>query len=165
MKRVESRLGFAALTVLVAATSLCAARNQNRKPRAQVCPDLTGVYHFLNSGDRLGLLQEDNMLKGYINVLQGPDASDSVFSYPITVGTREGNEVQFQTGRIHEKYFRFTGTVERGAGRKPSDSDYLELKGALETIRVNGVTHTKQVERESAIFTSLGKSEQQASGD
>ncbi len=105
------------------------------------------------------------MLKGYINVLQGPDASDSVFSYPITVGTREGNEVQFQTGRIHEKYFRFTGTVERGAGRKPSDSDYLELKGALETIRVNGVTHTKQVERESAIFTSLGKSEQQASGD
>ncbi len=120
-------------------------------------PDMSGRYDFLTSENTLAILQEDTTLKGYIDVWQGPHASDTIFSYNLTIGSRRGNQVEFRTQKIHEKYYRFSGTVERGKGKAPGDADYLELTGELETVTANSVTNQKQTERQRVIFKMKGR--------
>lgn len=128
-------------------------------PTANVAPVMTGRYHFLAAQDELAILQEETMLKGFIDVAQGPNESQAFLSYPITIGSRHGNQVSFRTRTIHEKYYRFTGTIERGKGKKPGDADYLHLTGVLETITSNSVTGQHQVIRQNVAFKSYGKNE------
>lgn len=128
--------------------------------KANAIPDLTGRYEFLTPENTLALLQEDTTLKGYIDVWQGENASDTIFSYNLTIGSRHGNHVEFRTEKIHEKYYRFSGTVRRGKGKAPGDRDYLELVGELETITDNSVTGKPQIERRQVIFKE--KSRRQA---
>ncbi len=122
-------------------------------------PDITGKYHFLSPQDTLALLDEDGAIKGWVDVLQEEGESDAVLSYQVTQGSRKGHNVEFKTSKIHQKYYRFAGTVQRGAGRKEGDADYLRLIGTLETVSVNGVTGTEAAQRKPVVFKSLGKSE------
>jgi hypothetical protein len=121
--------------------------------------DITGDYHFLSPDDTLAILQEGDMLKGYIDVFQGESESDVVLSYPLTIGSRKGDHVEFRTRRIHEKYYRFSGSVERGNGSKKGDPDYLRLVGELQIITVQPGTEKEVVERRQVVFKSKGKSE------
>lgn len=122
-------------------------------------PSMTGRYHFLGPEDTLAVLQEEDVLKGYIDVFQGEDESDALLSYPITIGSRKGNHVEFRTRKIHEKYYRFTGTVERGSGRRPGDPDFLRLAGELDTVASNSVTGEQKTDRKQVVFKSMGKNE------
>ncbi|MGH9327328.1 MAG: hypothetical protein ACRD2B_11690 [Terriglobia bacterium] len=124
-------------------------------------PSMTGRYHFLGPEDTLAVLQEEAILKGYIDVFQGENESNALLSYPITIGSRKGNHVEFRTRKIHEKYYRFTGLVERGSGHKPGDPDYLQLAGELDTITSNSVTGEHKTERQQVIFKSMGRNEQE----
>jgi len=69
--------------------------------------------------------------------------------------------VDFRTRRIHEMYYRFSGTVQQGKGKKRGDPDYLELVGELQTIQSNSVTNQETVERRQVVFKSKGKNEQE----
>lgn len=124
-------------------------------------PVMTGRYHFLGPEDELAILQEETMLKGFIDVFQGENESDAILSYQVTEGSRNGDGVEFTTRAIHEKYYRFTGTVERGKGKKPGDPDYLQLVGVLETCTNNSVTGKTRVGRQSVLFKSMGKGERE----
>lgn len=144
-----------ACAVLVAWSGLKA-----QSPASQI-NDITGDYEFLQPYNTLAILQEDQMLKGYIDVLQGGSASDTVFSYAITVGERKGDHIQFRTRKIHEKYYRFSGTVQRGKGKKKGGPDYLELVGELQTIQNNSVTNQEKVDRRQVVFKSKGNTERE----
>lgn len=126
---------------------------------AAVVPRMTGRYHFLGPEDTINILQEGDVLKGYIDVFPGEDESDALLSYAITIGSRKGNQVEIRTQKIHEKYYRFSGTVMRGNGRKPSDPDYLRLTGELETITSNSVTETRDVKKQAVVFKSIPRGE------
>jgi hypothetical protein len=91
--------------------------------------------------------------------MQGEEESDVVLSYPITIGTRQNNHVEIKTGTIHRKYYRFSGTVERGSGHKPKDADYLRLVGDVEIISVSGETHQETSVTKHVIMKSLSASE------
>jgi hypothetical protein len=121
--------------------------------------DITGKYHFLSADDTLGILDEEGMLKGYIEVLQGEEESDTVLTYDITLGSRKKDHVEFKTNTIHGHYYRFSGKVERGSGRGPDDPDYLRLVGDLEIVTVKGDSGQESVEKKHLILKSLGKSE------
>jgi hypothetical protein len=121
--------------------------------------DITGKYHFLSADDTLGILEEEGKLKGYIEILQGEEESDTVLSYEIVSGSRKKDHVEFKTNTIHRKYYRFSGKVERGSGHQPNDSDYLRLTGDLETVTVKGDSGQESVQRTHLILKSLGKSE------
>jgi hypothetical protein len=123
--------------------------------------DASGEYHFLTADDTVGLLEEEGKIKGYVEVYQGEEESDTVLSYPITIGSREKNHVDFKTAKIHQKYYRFSGTVERGKGREEGDPDYLRLVGDLEIITVKADTGQESVERRHVIFPSKGKPERE----
>ena len=146
----------AALIVLAACGSLLKAQSTSSQ-----ISDITGDYQFLYPYNTLAILQEDQMLKGYIDVLQGQSESDALLSYPITIGQRKGDHVEFRTRMIHEKYYRFSGTVQRGKGRKKGDPDYLELVGELQTIQNNSVTHQEAVNKQQVVFQSKGNSEKE----
>ena len=120
-------------------------------------PDITGNYQFLTAADTLAILEEEEKLKGYVDVFQGEDESDAILSYPITAGTRKGMQVEFRTGKIHQKYYRFSGKVERGAGRAENEPDFLRLVGGLEIVTVNGETGEESVQRPHVVFKSLGR--------
>ena len=122
--------------------------------------DMTGDYQFLEPYNTLAILQEDQIVKGYIDVLQGESESDSVLSYPITIGERKGDRVEFRTRTIHELYYRFSGTVQRGKGKKKDDPDYIELVGELQTIQKNSVTNQETVDQKQVVFKSKGKTEE-----
>ncbi len=130
-----------------------------RAQQLAVPENMTGRYHFIGPEDTLAILQEENTLKGYIDVFQGPMESDAILSYPLTIGSRNHNAVSFRTRKIHDKYYRFKGAVERGTGKKPGDSDYLRLVGELETITSNSVTGTEDVKQQQVTLKSFGKGE------
>jgi len=143
--------------VVVAFTALGALSSLKAQTAASQVSDATGDYEFLQPINTLAVLQEDQMLKGYIDVLQGQSESDAILSYPITIGERQGDHVEFRTRKIHEMYYRFSGTVKRGKGKKKDDPDYLELVGELQTIQTNSVTNQETVERRQEVFKSKGK--------
>ena len=120
---------------------------------------MTGRYHFLGPEDTLSILQEGDTLKGYIDVYPGQSESDAILSYAISIGSRKDNRVEFKTRTIHEVYYRFSGTVARGAGRKASDPDYLQLTGDLETVTLNSVTDTQKVQKQPVVFKSIPRGE------
>jgi hypothetical protein len=119
--------------------------------------DVSGEYRFLTADDALGLLEEEGKIKGYVDVYQGEEESDAVLSYPITIGTRQKNHIEFKTAKIHQKYYRFSGTVERGRGHEEADPDYLRLVGDLEIITVKPDTGQELTDRRHIIFQSKGR--------
>lgn len=123
--------------------------------------DITGRYRFLTDTDTLALLEEDGKLKGYVDVLQGEEESDAVLSYPITIGSRKNDYVEFKTGKIHQKYYRFAGTVARGSGRQEQNPDYLRLVGDLEIITVNPESGEEVADRRHVVLKSLGRTEEE----
>lgn len=122
-------------------------------------PDLSGEYQFLASQDTLGILEEEGKLKGYVDVSQGEDESDAVLSYQIVSGARQGGRVEFKTSKIHEKYYRFTGVVQRGSGKAQADPDFLRLVGDLEIVTADAETGQERTERRHVTFKWKGKPE------
>jgi hypothetical protein len=122
-------------------------------------PDVTGKYHFLSADDTLAILEEEGKLKGYLDVYQGEEESDSVLSYPIALGTHKKEHVEFKTAKIHQKYYRFNGTVERGTGHEDADPDYLRLVGDLEIVTTRGDAGGERVDRRHVVLQSMGKNE------
>jgi hypothetical protein len=150
-----------AATVLIATLLLPAAvvAHQAGAGANENVPDITGEYHFLSPDDTLAILEEEGQLKGYIDVMQPSTESDDVLSFPIELGTRQGNQVTFKTRKIHERYYRFTGTAERGRGSKPDDADFIRLVGTLEIISTDqGQEHVAQ---QSEVFKSKSKAERE----
>ena len=145
--------------VLAAMLGLAGGSRLSAQQASQPAPAMTGRYHFLGSQDQLAILQEETMLKGFIDVYQGENESDAILSYPIASGSRHGNRVEFNTRAIHEKYYRFSGMVEPGKGKRSTDSDYLQLVGTLETCTANSVTGATKVVRQNVVFKSMGKGE------
>jgi hypothetical protein len=73
-----------ALLLLVAAATLLVTHCSYAFPQGTPnLDDITGDYHFLSPDDKLGILEEEGKLKGYIEVAQGAEESDDVLSYEI----------------------------------------------------------------------------------
>lgn len=149
-------LGLAAAALLLAGLG-----NAARAQEGERISDVSGEYSFLSADNTLGLLEEEGKIKGYVDVYQTEEESDTVLSYPITIGSREKNHVEFKTAKIHQRYYRFSGIVERGKGHEKTDPDYLRLVGDLEMITVNAGTGQETTERRRVTFQSKGKSEKE----
>jgi hypothetical protein len=157
MTRVFPRLTPPRLVALLAG-SVCLACLASAAEQAVVenVPDMSGNYEFTQAEDTLGILEEEGKLKGYIDVAQGADESDEVLTYQIVAGMRQGDHVDFKTNKIHEKYYRFSGTVERGRGRTERDPDFLRIIGDLEAVTLDSETGQEHLERRRETFKWKG---------
>lgn len=149
---------LALLAVLLAATVWPAHLHAQEEEQGGV-DDASGKYHFLSPDDTLAILDEEGKLKGYIEVTQPDTESDDIISYDIVDGSRTKNHLQFHTNKIHEKYYRFSGTVTRGKGHDAKDSDYLHIIGDLDVVTINSETGKEAVQVQRVIFKSIGKAE------
>jgi hypothetical protein len=131
------------------------------QPGNEAIRDVSGEYRFLTADDTLGLLEEEGKIKGYVDVYQGEEESDTVLSYPITIGSRQKNHVEFKTAKIHQKYYRFSGVVEQGRGHEEADPDYLRLVGDLEIVTTKSESAQGTTERRHVIFQSKGRVEKE----
>ena len=129
---------------------------QDDNPRVD---DMTAKYHFLSADDTLAILDEEGRLKGYVEVAQPQEESDDILNYDILEGSRKKTHVEFRTNKIHGKFYRFSGTVERGPGHGEKDPDYLRLTGDVDIVTVNGETGKETVQTVRVILKSFGKSE------
>jgi len=148
-------LCLAAALIVFSGSGLSAQRDSDE------IQDITGKYHFLSADDTLALLEEEGKVKGYIDIFQGEEESDAILSYDIVQGSRKNDRVEFRTNRIHRRYFRFAGKVERGAGHEEADPDYLRLVGDLEIVTIKGDSGEEAVQRMHMAFKSIGKSERE----
>jgi len=153
---LDRHLGRLWIVLVIWAVLLAGVGTLHARPEEEI-DDITGKYHFLNADDVLALLQEEGKLNGYIDVFQGEDESDTILSYPISIGTRNKNRVEFKTRKIHQKYYRFSGTVRRGSGREAAAPDYLELVGDLETVVVKGESGEESAQRTHVVLKSMGR--------
>jgi hypothetical protein len=133
--------------------------------RAQADPtaDATGRYEFVTPEDTLGLLDEDGMIRGYLDKSGGAEESDDIIGYKIVDGSHAKGHIEFKTNKIHETYYRFSGKVQRGTSAKPDDPDYLRLAGKLDIVKVDGDTGKETVETRGVVMKSKGKTDD--SGD
>jgi hypothetical protein len=148
-------LGWLAILTVVLLTG--AVLKAQEEP--QSIEDMTAKYHFLSADDTLAILDEEGRLKGYVEVAQPEEESDDILSYDIQEGSRKKNHVEFHTNRIHGKFYRFSGTVERGKGHVDKDPDYFRLTGDLDVVTVNGETGKQTVQTFRVTLKSFGKSE------
>jgi hypothetical protein len=126
---------------------------------AGVIDDITAKYHFLSTEDTLAILDQEGRLKGYIEVSQPADESEAFLTYTVVEGSRQKNHVEFRTNRIHGKFYRFTGTAERGAGHDEKEPDYLHLSGSLEIVTVDSETAKETPQIMRLTLKSMGKDE------
>jgi hypothetical protein len=159
------RIGHARFLILGAACAMLAlaSARAGAAKAAQNAPEkideINDEFHFLGPDDTVLIHEEDGKLMGQINVYAGEDESDAVLSYILTIGTRTNDHVEFKTSKVHEKYFRFSGSVQRGEGRKEQDPDYLRLMGDLEIVTVDGMTGKETTVKKQVILKSLGADE------
>lgn len=154
-----SRIWTPVAWLAILAAVLFSARPTRAQNGESPIDDITAKYHFLAADDTLAILDEEGRLKGYIEVTQPADESDDILSYDIVEGSRQKNHVEFHTNRIHGKYYRFSGTAERGKGHEEKDSDYLHLAGSLNVVTVNSETGKESVQVMRLTFKSIGKAE------
>jgi len=159
VNRIQTACSRAILPLVVAAALVVTVYGYGSPQGTPNLDDITGDYHFLSPDDELGILEEEGKLKGYIEVAQGAEESDDVLSYEIVAGLRNAAHVEFKTNIIHRKYYRFSGTVERGSGRQPDDPDYVHLVGDVETVTVKGESGQETVEKKHMVLKCFGKSE------
>jgi hypothetical protein len=153
--RLAQPLGWlAVLTVVLLVSSHLKAQDET-----QPIDDITAKYHFLSADDTLAILDEEGRLKGYIEVAQPEEESDDVLTYDILQGSRKKTHVEFRTNRIHGKFYRFSGTVERGKGHEEKDPDYFHLIGDVDIVTVNADTGKEAVRTVRVFLKSFGKSE------
>jgi hypothetical protein len=138
---------------------LFSSAKSNPSARREEISDITGQYHFLSPDDTLAVLEEEGKLKGYIDVTQSDEESDTVLSFAITTGSRKKDRIEFKTSKIHQRYYRFAGAVERGQGQREDDPDYLRLVGDLEVVTAKGGPGEDAVQRLHVVLKSLGKGE------
>ena len=153
--------GLAKLTLGLAVLAAIVFSPQSFRAQTVQSPidDITAKYHFLSTEDTLAILDEEGRLKGYIEVSQPADESDDFLNFTIVEGSRQKDHVQFRTDRIHGKFYRFSGTVERGAGHQEKDSDYLRLSGTLETVTVDAENGKETPQSMRVTFKSMSKAE------
>lgn len=154
----KARVVFAALSFAVLLLGSIASAQTSPKPPDKI-EEINKEFQFLGPDDTVLIHEEDGILKGQIDVSAGETESDDVLSYILTLGTRTGNHVEFKTAKVHEKYFRFSGSIQRGTGSKEKDEDYLRLVGNLQIITVEGATGKETTETKHVVLKSLSLDE------
>src|SRR5215831_6924029 len=100
---------------------------------ANPADDYSGMYGFLRDGEFLQLTIEDGVrVTGFIPRFGDLDSDRGVFlDHFFKQGKLEGNKLTFTTETVHNVWFDFQGSVDRGQGKNRAAEDYYVLRGML----------------------------------
>ena len=93
----------------------------------------SGMYTFLKEGEFVQITVEDaGRVTGFVSRYGNGESDKGAFlDQFFKNGQLDGTKLTFTTEIVHGVSFEFTGSVERGEGKKPGDEAYFVLKGTL----------------------------------
>ena len=113
--------------------------------------EYSGMYSFLKEGEFVQIsVEDDGRVTGFVSRYAGGESEKNEFVDQYFKSAKlDGNRLSFVTETVHEVWFEFKGTVDRGEGKNPGDEAYYVLKGTL-TYNSNDaakkvITHPREV--------------------
>jgi hypothetical protein len=119
------RLAAIAALLLLAIASLAA---QNSAPLG----DITGLYSVVHEGEFVQIEVTDGRVTGVISRFKDEDPEKAQFVDQYFDSAKlEGANFSFRTKALDGISFEFSGVVERGPGKDPSEESYWVIRGRL----------------------------------
>lgn len=97
----------------------------------------SGTYTFLKEGEYVQITVEGGgQVTGFISRFDNAGNNDgnekgTFVDQFFKSGKLDAGKLSFTTKPLHDLWFEFKGTVERGEGKDPGDEAYYVLKGTL----------------------------------
>lgn len=102
------------------------------KPESQLGGDVTGLYSFVHEGEFVQIEVNEGKVTGLISRFKGEDLDKAEFiDQFFAQATLEGATLTFITKPVDGIWFEFSGIVERGPAKTPSDEGYWNVRGKL----------------------------------
>src|SRR5437660_6371606 len=109
--------------VCFVAFSLLTSMAQESKAPAVLQPgaEYSGMYNFLRDGEFVQLTVEDaGNVTGFVSRYGDSESDRGVFlDQFFKEGKLVGNKLSFTTKTVHDVWFEFHGTIDRGEGKEP----------------------------------------------
>jgi hypothetical protein len=137
------------IMLLLNTALLCA---QSPAP-ARPADDYSGMYAFLQDGEFVQLTVEDQgLVTGLISHYSDAAGDKREFiDQFFQQGKLEGKKLTFSTKPVHDVWYDFQGTVERGDGQNVGDEGYYVLKGKLTRSATDAGNKTTAKSQEVAL--------------
>jgi hypothetical protein len=105
------------------------------KPAIPIKPvdDYSGTYSFLQDGEFIQVtVEEEGKVTGFVSRYGDTETDRGLFlDHFFKQGKLDEKKLTFTTQPVHNVWYEFKGTVERGDGKKLGDEAYYVLKGTL----------------------------------
>jgi hypothetical protein len=146
------------LISLLLTTSVLWAQSAPSAAPAQSSDDYSGMYAFLQEGEFVQLTVEDQgMVTGLISHYDDSTGDQRGFvDQFFKQGKLDGQKLTFTTEAVHNAWYDFQGTVERGDGQNADEPGYYVLKGKLTQYKTDANKKTTS-KSETVAFKSFPK--------
>jgi hypothetical protein len=123
----------AVLLLGLAAVARAQDKPTDSKAPARTGSEYSGMYSFLKEGEFVQItVEEAGHVTGFVSRYGDLESDKGVFlDQFFKTGKLEGNTLTFTTEVVHGASYEFTGSIERGEGKKPGDESYFVVKGKL----------------------------------
>jgi hypothetical protein len=132
---MKNILRIAAFILLVAAAAMA-----QTEPAAepQIGDEITGMYSFVREGEFVEIEVDNGKVTGVVSRFKDDDPEKAEFVDQFFDEAKlEGTRLSFRTKPAGGVWFEFSGVVERGAGKTPSDEGYWNIRGTLTERRTS----------------------------
>ncbi len=138
--------------------SFCCFAQENKAP-APAAPaavagaEYSGMYAFLREGEFVQVTVEDKgHVTGFVSRYGESESDRGAFlDQFFKQGKLEGNKLSFTTATVHNVWYEFHGTIEKGEAKRPSDEGAYILKGTLTEYTTGENKKTSSRSREVAL--------------
>jgi hypothetical protein len=146
----------ALLAVVVMLALATALQTASPKPAERPGAVYSGMYSFLKEGEFVQVtVEDDGRVTGFVSRYGDLDSDKGAFlDQFFKTGKLDGNKLTFTTAVVHGLAYEFTGSVERGEGKKPGDEAYYILKGTL-TERITDANQKTSSRSREVVFKAF----------
>jgi len=129
--------------------------------------DYSGMYGFFRDGEFLQLTIEDGgKVTGFVSRFGDLESDRGVFlDHFFKQGKLDGAKLSFTTETVHNVWYEFKGTVDRGQGKTRGEEDYYVLHGTLTEYSMDANKKTSARSRQVAFKSFPQDSEPAARKD
>lgn len=139
---------FCLVLLALFATTLVAQTPSQTGGAYDATTDPSGMYSFLKEGEYIQITLEGGELSGFISRFGDSDSDKGQFiDQFFSKGSLKDDHLSFATKTIHGIWYEFDGTIEKQAGKQPSQEGYRVLKGTLKQHSTDAKGEDKVRER------------------
>ncbi len=161
--------GIAALLL----TLITAGPAQQQATKPELGGDITGLYSFVHEGEFVQIEVNEGKVTGLVSRFKNEDMDKAEFvDQYFEQASLEDSTLKFRTkpDPEHGVWFEFSGRVERGPAKTPSDEGYWTVKGTLTEHadgKATGKVHELTLKSfpEDAELDALPRTETQGTND